>query len=102
MELAHKWCRGEGLEMGAAAHNPFGLPGARNVAPWHEDPEHPDRKDWEFYVSAQLKYCGCYAALDLAGEFTRIPVEDGSQDFAIHSHAIEHDPDIIAAFLEID
>ena len=28
-----KYCDGVGIELGAGAHNPFGLPGARNVSP---------------------------------------------------------------------
>ncbi len=33
--LAHQWCRGEGLEIGAAAHNRFGLL-TRNAFPGDE------------------------------------------------------------------
>jgi SAM-dependent methyltransferase len=102
MPLAEKFCRGTGIELGAAAHNAFGLQGAINVAPWHEDPEHPDRVDWEFYCREQTKLCGRYAVLDLAGECGRIPVHDGSLDYVISSHVIEHEANVIAAFQEWD
>lgn len=104
MDLADRFCSGRGVELGAAAHNPFGLDGAINVAPWHPCVDHPDRQDWEFYCREQVKLCGSYAALDpvFAGECGRIPVEDGSLDYVISSHVIEHDPNVIAALLEWD
>lgn len=100
MPLAHQWCRGKGLELGAAAHNPFGLPGALNVAPWHEDEDHPDRRDFEFYAREQVKLCGYFAAVDLAGEADAIPMEVSSQDYVISSHVVEHLPNLIGAFVE--
>ena len=54
--LAHKYLDGlKGIELGAAAHNPFGLQGSVNVAP--ED-------DFEFYKAEQVKMCGAYAEVE--------------------------------------
>lgn len=44
--LAYHWCRDEGLEIGAAAYNPFGLL-TRNVALREA-----------FYDQAQVDLCG--------------------------------------------
>lgn len=100
MPLALEWCRGKGLELGAAAHNPFGLSGALNVAPWSEDEDHPDRRDFEFYAREQVKLCGYFAAVDIAGEADQLPVDDKSQDYLLGSHVAEHLPNLVAAFVE--
>lgn len=100
MALAHQWCKGEGLEYGAAAHNPFGLPGARNVAPYSEDPDHPDHADFELYRRAQVSLCGGYAHIDLCSDARKVDLPDHTQDFIISSHVIEHISDPIAVFEE--
>ena len=33
MKLAHEYCKGKGIEIGGAAHNPFNLPDCINIAP---------------------------------------------------------------------
>jgi SAM-dependent methyltransferase len=94
MALAHKWCRGTGVELGAAAHNPFNLKAeVINVAPGNE-------ADFAFYRDAQIGMCGAYAVVDKEGSASSIPVEDASLDFIIHSHVIEHEPNIVASFIE--
>lgn len=100
MALAHRWCRGEGIEIGAAAHNPFGLPGARNLAPVSDDPSHPDHADFLLYRQSQVSMCGAYAAVDLVGTANSIPLPDDSLDYVISSHALEHLTDVIGAWLE--
>lgn len=90
--LARELCRGEGVELGAAAHNPFNLPGCRNVAP---------RDAFvDFYRQSQVRMCGAYAEVDLWGLAEAIPVPDESLDYVISSHVIEHCADPIGVFLE--
>lgn len=91
--LAHKWCQGEGIEVGASAHNAFNLPGARNLV-W------ADEQDFEFYKQQQIEVLGAYAEPDIraAAESTGLP--DASQDYVISSHVVEHFPNPIQAFAE--
>lgn len=86
--LAHHWCRGEGIEIGAAAHNPFGLR-TRNVG-LHEP----------FYEQAQFEMCGEVAAIDIGASAESIPLADASQDFVVSSHVVEHLPDTVRALIE--
>jgi SAM-dependent methyltransferase len=88
--LAHRWCRGEGLEIGAAAHNPFGLC-TRNVALREA-----------FYEQAQAEMCGEVAAIDIEASAEEIPLDNASQDFIVSSHVVEHLPDLIRALVEWD
>lgn len=88
--LAHHWCQGEGLEIGAAAHNPFGLR-TRNVA--LREP---------FYERAQFEMCGEVATIDIVASAESIPLDNASQDFIVSSHVIEHLPDPVRALIEWD
>jgi SAM-dependent methyltransferase len=91
--LAHELLDGlTGLEIGAAAHNPFGLR-ARNVA----SPEGA-----EFYAEEQRAMGVEPAPVDIWAVADRIPVPDRSEGFILSSHVIEHLPNVIAAFLEWD
>ena len=82
-----------GLELGAAAHNPFGLR-TRNVAL----PE-----GHEFYAAHQRDEMGVEPArVDIWASADLIPVPDASEDFIISSHVLEHLPNVVAAFLEWD
>jgi ubiquinone/menaquinone biosynthesis C-methylase UbiE len=100
MPLAHQYCIGNGLELGAAAHNPFNLAGVLNVAPYSDDPDHYHYKNFQFYKQAQEELCGHYAQVDISGVADDIPVSDNSQDYIVNSHMIEHVTDVIGAFLE--
>ena len=93
-ELAHALLDGlTGLEIGAAAHNPFGLR-TRNVAL---------REGYEFYAESQRRDMGVEAApVDIWASADQIPVPDASEDFIISSHVLEHLPNVIAAFVEWD
>jgi glycosyltransferase involved in cell wall biosynthesis/SAM-dependent methyltransferase len=89
--LAHQLLDGlTGLEIGAAAHNPFGLR-TRNVA-------HPEAD--EFYVEPSHREIIVPAAVDIWAPGDNIPVPDRSEDFVISSHLVEHLPNLIAAFIE--
>lgn len=100
MKLAHRYCTGSGIELGAAAHNPFDLPNSINVAPFSDDPSHVDYNDFMLYRQEQVRFCGHYVKVDLVGEADAIPVDDHSQDYVISSHVVEHLPNLVTAFLE--
>lgn len=80
-----------GIELGAAAHNPFGLDSAVNVAPMDDE---------DFYMQAQVDMCGEYAVIDAYGDANHIPAEDDAVQYIISSHVVEHIDDTIGAFLE--
>lgn len=90
--LAHKYLDGlKGIEVGAAAHNPFGLD-TINVDIY----EHID----DNYAKEQLKICGEIVKVDVIAPGNKLPFEDKSFDFVISSHVIEHFYDPIGALLE--
>lgn len=94
--LAHQYCQGTGIEIGASAHNAFGLPGALNVAI-----NNPD--EFEYYKTQQVEMCGHFAEADLWREDGQpLPVEDTSQDYVISSHVLEHIPNAIGELMEWD
>ena len=85
----------EGLEIGPGAHNPFGLK-TRNVGLTADR----DPVDYEFYRKVQLDACGSFAAIDIPGDATNIPLPDNSTDFVLHSHVWEHLPFALAGLEE--
>lgn len=90
-KLAHTYLDGlEGLEIGASAHNPFGL-NTLNV---------DYTKDVDVFKKEQIRLCGEYAKVDIVSSGDSIPVEDKSYDFVISSHAIEHFIDPIKTIKE--
>lgn len=90
-QLAHQYCVGEGLEIGAAAHNPFNLKDCLNVA---------DERGFDFYKQSQIDMCGAWVVADVLADAAKIPFGDGVEDYIISSHMIEHHPDPIACILE--
>jgi len=100
MQLSFDYCKGEGLELGAGAHNPFELPGSRNVAPYTAGVL-PDELI-SHQQSEEIRICGHYAVVDLEGHASNIPCDNHSQDYIISSHVIEHVPNVIEAFLHWD
>lgn len=103
MRLAFEYCKGEGIEFGAAAHNPFELPYCRNVAPCDgvNAVYEQDMRDFAMYSKEQGDMCQQIAPVDLVGDMMHIPVEDNSLDYVISSHVIEHEPNPIQAFQNI-
>jgi SAM-dependent methyltransferase len=92
-QLAFKYCKGKGIEIGRAAHNPFGLSNCINIAPEERQ---------EFWKQSQLNICGEYSPIDIYGTAELLPVKDNSFDYIISSHVIEHVPNPIKAFFEWD
>lgn len=102
MALAHKYCLGSGIELGAAAHNAFYLPDCLNVAPSNgTDYVHErDLADYVKYRDAQLQRTGTVLPVHLVGDFQSIKCPDESFDYLVSSHVIEHSPNTLAAFVE--
>jgi SAM-dependent methyltransferase len=90
--FVHRYLDGlTGIEIGAAAHNDFGLD-ALNV-------DRYDEMD-TIYKEAELEICGRKRAVDVVAPGDDLPFEDGSVDFVFASHVIEHFPDPIRALKE--
>lgn len=95
-KLAHEFLDGlEGLEIGPASHNPFGLK-TRNVGLTADR----DSVDYEFYKQSQVEMCGSFAPIDIAADAAQIPVDESSTDFVLHSHVWEHLPNPLLALVE--
>lgn len=91
-KLAHKYLDGlEGLEIGQASHNPFGL-NTKNV-------DYSDSMETTF-KKGEMEMCGKACKVDIVAFGDSLPVEDNSQDFVISSHVIEHFFDPIKALIE--
>jgi len=92
--LAHSLLDGlKGLEIGPAAHNPFGL-NTRNV-------ELPAAH--EFYAGEQRRLSGLEPPqVDLWAAADNIPVPDQSEGFILTSHILEHLPNVVGALMEWD
>lgn len=91
--LAHQYCVGKGLEIGGSAHNPFGLH-TLNV-------DFTDSMETEF-KQEEIRKCDKAMKVDIVAYGDNIPLPDGSQDFVVSSHVLEHFPNPIKALLEWD
>ena len=89
--LAHKYCIGQGLEIGGSAHNPFGL-NTLNV----------DISDSieSIFKQEEINLCGKALSVDIVAPGDAIPLPDESQDFIISSHVFEHFINPIKALIE--
>jgi len=93
--LAHQLLDGlQGIEIGGAAHNAFGL-----------DTINVDRishTELAFmpYALEQVRLCGEVMPVDVVAPGNRLPFGDKSADFVISSHVIEHFYDPIGAIKE--
>lgn len=89
--LATQHCQGIGVEIGAAAHNPFYLENCTNVC---------DEEGYEFYKAAQIEMCGSYADVDLLNDAAALDITENALDYVISSHMWEHHPDPMTCLLE--
>ncbi len=89
--LALKYCRGAGIEIGGSAHNPFGLK-TLNVD-FTDSMETSFKKD-------EIELCGRALPVDIVAPGDALPLPDGSTDFVVSSHVLEHFTDPIKALLE--
>jgi glycosyltransferase involved in cell wall biosynthesis/SAM-dependent methyltransferase len=90
--LAHRLLDGlEGIEIGGAAHNPFGLK-TRNV-------DFTDQLD-TIFKKAEIVGCGEAMPVDIVAPGDDLPLEDSSVDFVISSHVMEHFAEPIKALKE--
>jgi SAM-dependent methyltransferase len=90
--LAHRWLDGlQGVEIGGAAHNDFGL-----------DTINVDRYpgDDTVFKREERRVCGRTMPVDVVAPGDELPFEDGAFDFVLASHVIEHFFDPIRALEE--
>ena len=84
----------EGIEIGEAAHNAFGL-NTINVDKFGED----DPRG-QVYRDAQRELCGAVAGVNVVASGDDLPFADKSYDFVLSSHVVEHFYNPIAALRE--
>ncbi len=94
--LAHQLLDGlRGIEIGPAAHNPFGLDTKSVGLSWELDPI-----DYALFEKEQRERCGRVAAIDIPGDAAALPLASSSIDFVLHSHVWEHLPNPLRALEE--
>jgi ubiquinone/menaquinone biosynthesis C-methylase UbiE len=91
--LAHKYLDNlEGIEIGASAHNPFGLKNCKYVDKYEDMSTD--------YKKSEIELCGEALKPDIIAEGNQLPFEDSSLDYVITSHVMEHFYDTIGVFKE--
>ena len=91
--IAHRYLDGKrGIEIGASAHNPFNIEGTTFV-------DFTDSTDTSFKQD-ELEHVGMTQRVDVVAMAWDLPFEDGSQQFVLSSHVIEHCFDLIGTIEE--
>lgn len=80
-----------GIEIGASAHNDYGIP-AVNVDSYSD----MDSK----YKQAEFDLCGRKRAVDVVAPGDDLPFADDEYEFVFASHVVEHFPDPVRALRE--
>lgn len=81
--LAHYYLDGLlGIEIGAAAHNPFNIPNCKFV----DRTDDPD----DIFKQGSKQLCGEILVPDYIAEGDDLPFEDNTWDYVLSSHVIEH------------
>lgn len=89
--LAHQYLDGlRGVEIGGSAHNGFGLPSLNVDLTWK----------LTHFKAEELAQCGTYLRVDLCARGDGLPFRDGSWDYVLSSHVLEHFDDPIRALKE--
>ena len=98
-----KYCIGKGAELGRSSHNPFGLPDCINIAPCDGvNFMHPqDLEDYRTYAKEQARFGHPPTPVDKIGDFRHIPLDSESLDYIVSAHVIEHEPNPVAALIEV-
>lgn len=90
--LAHRYLDGlRGLEIGGAAHNPFGLK-TLNVDLYGAMDT--------IFKQQEIAMCGTALPVDIVAPGDDLPFKDGTMDFVISSHVLEHFPNPLRAMRE--
>ena len=90
--VAHRLLDGlAGIEIGASAHNPFHIPGCLTV-------DYTDKPT--LYTEAQLRLSGEVTRVDIVSPGDDLPFPDGSLDYVLSSHVLEHFYDSIGTLQE--
>jgi SAM-dependent methyltransferase len=90
--MAHRWLDGlTGIEIGGAAHNPFGLD-TINVDRY-ADPH-------TVFKRHEREMCGRVLPVDVVAPGHALPFAADAYDFVLASHVLEHVPDPLAALEE--
>lgn len=91
--LAHRYLDGiDGIEIGAAAHNPFNIPNCRTV-------DNTDSMETVFKAQ-EIRLCGRAARVDIVGEADALPLESSSIGYVLSSHVLEHVWDVVGCLIE--
>lgn len=90
---AHELLDGKsGIEIGAAAHNPFNISGCKFV-------DYTDDMDTMF-KKQEVDFCGVAQRVDFVAAAWDLPFEDASQDYVLTSHVLEHCWDVLGTLNE--
>lgn len=90
--LAHELLDGlDGVELGGGAHNPFAIPGCKNVN-W--------TAERTLCTEEEIRLCGEFLPVDIVADACALPFPDASLGYLIACHVIEHIWDTIGALAE--